>query len=85
MRDPAADISRRAWLSCTRCAEDSGCLTCRGTRNCSEHWLFMLASDGPQVFVQCPSCHHRWWHHTEFGAGDRPEEVDHIDYEQLAG
>jgi hypothetical protein len=35
----------------------------------------MLHAEGRRLFLQCPSCMHRWWQDTGFGAGDRPATV----------
>jgi hypothetical protein len=37
-----------------------------------------LDSAARWLFVQCVSCHHRWWHDTRFGVGDRPASFDQI-------
>jgi hypothetical protein len=78
MRDPAADIARRAWTACPRCADDSACPTCNDGRSCETHWRYLLATEGRRLFVQCRSCWNRWWHDTGFGAGNRPAEVDAV-------
>ena len=78
MRDAAADIGRRAWTGCPRCADHTGCTTCRGGRRCETHWRFLLAVEGRRLFVQCPACWHRWWHDTGFGAGNRPRGLDAV-------
>ena len=76
MRDAQADIGRRAWTACPRCADHRGCSACGAGRNCESHWRFVLATEARQVFVQCPGCWHRWWHDTRFGVGDRPAHID---------
>jgi hypothetical protein len=76
VRDAAADIGRRAWVTCPRCADETGCGPCGDGRNCDAHWRFLLAVEGRRIFVQCRSCWQRWWHDTGFGAGDRPQALD---------
>lgn len=78
MRDAQADISRRAWVTCPRCAEQNGCAPCARQRSCEAHWRFLLSSEGRQVFVQCPECWYRWWHDTGFGASDRPKRMTEL-------
>ncbi|WP_214368657.1 hypothetical protein [Pseudonocardia sp. H11422] len=78
MRDPQADIGRRAWVACPRCADHAGCAPCHDGRSCETHWRFLLAAEARRIFVQCPGCWYRWWHDTEFGAGDRPADVDQV-------
>lgn len=70
MRDPNADVGRRAWARCPRCAGGSGCPACATGRSCETHWRFLLAAEGRRLFVQCPGCWYRWWHDTGFGAGE---------------
>jgi hypothetical protein len=72
MRDPAADVGRRAWIGCERCADGAECARCVAGRYCERHWRYLLDTDGPNLFVQCPACLHRWWHDTGFGTGGRP-------------
>jgi hypothetical protein len=69
MRDPQATVERRVWTSCVACPDGSACADCRDGRNCDRHWRYLLGSERGQVFVQCPTCLHRWWHDTGFGAG----------------
>jgi hypothetical protein len=76
VRDAQADIGRRAWTTCPRCADESGCTTCDDGRSCETHWRFLLAAEGRQLFVQCRACWYRWWHDTGFGVGDRPLDLD---------
>lgn len=76
MLDADADICRRAWVPCGACGEHETCKHCRGGRNCPDHWCYLLDSAARWVFVQCVSCHHRWWHDTRFGVGDRPGDLD---------
>jgi len=76
MRDPQADICRRAWTGCPRCADERGCGPCTSGRSCESHWRYLLAADGSRLFVQCPGCWHRWWHDTGFGVHDRPHGLD---------
>jgi hypothetical protein len=71
MRDAAADIGRRAWTPCPRCADDSACSTCKEGRSCEVHWRYLLGVDGRMLFLQCRSCWYRWWHDTGFGVGVR--------------
>ncbi|MQA12672.1 MAG: hypothetical protein GEV09_00440 [Pseudonocardiaceae bacterium] len=78
MRDAAADIARRAWLDCPRCAGAADCATCRAGRTCDTHWRYMLGSAGRNIFLQCPECLHRWWHDTGFGVGDRPPGIGDV-------
>lgn len=80
MRDAAADLGRRAWLACPAC-DDCGdpreyCAACANGKCCDAHWCFLLAAEGPRLFVQCHRCWRRWWHDTGFGVGDRPAELD---------
>jgi hypothetical protein len=63
MRDSAADIARRAWAPCPRCAD-------------RPDWCYLLAAEARFVFVQCDRCHLRWWHDIGFGVGARPRELD---------
>lgn len=79
MRDAAATVASRAWVSCPRCDEDAACRVCWASRNCDEHWCFLLDVERPWVFLQCSGCLYRWWHDTEFGEGDRPAGVDEVD------
>jgi hypothetical protein len=72
VRDPQASLGRRAWVSCERCTDDSGCGDCGAGRSCELHWRFLLHAEGRHLFLQCPSCSHRWWQDTRFGVGDRP-------------
>lgn len=82
MRDAGADLARRAWVRCPRCpsaargAAAAECSDCRRGRACHDHWSFLLAAEPRHLFVQCPQCWHRWWHDTEFGAADRPADLD---------
>lgn len=41
-----------------------------GRAACDLHWRYLLTNETRLVFLQCPSCVHRWWHDTEFGVGD---------------
>ncbi|MGI8815991.1 MAG: hypothetical protein ACR2G2_12145 [Pseudonocardia sp.] len=72
MRDPEASMERRAWASCTRCADHVGCADCEAGRSCERHWRFLLHAEGRYLFLQCPTCAHRWWQDTRFGVGGRP-------------
>jgi hypothetical protein len=72
MYDPDAYVGRRAWLRCPRCPHDN-CGSCRRGAACTQHWLYLLASDSRLVFVQCPNCLQRWWHDTGHGVGHRPD------------
>ena len=58
--DPHADPTRRAWLQCPHCDHGSSCSDCKSGRNCGIHWQFLVANDGPVVFLQCPGCTHLW-------------------------
>ena len=69
--DASADISRRAWVPCPSCEDSRACQPCHDGQVCDDHWRFLLEADGRNMFVQCPSCLHRWWHDTRFGAGTR--------------
>ncbi len=41
------------------------------------HWRYLLANESRLLFLQCPSCLHRWWHDTEFGVVDNwPDPPD---------
>ncbi|MEU6607270.1 hypothetical protein ABZ922_19795 [Streptomyces shenzhenensis] len=66
--DPQADIGRRAWVPCPRCADSNGCATCAERRTCAEHWRYLLSNSGSLLHLQCPSCAHVWDHETGFGA-----------------
>jgi hypothetical protein len=79
MRDAAADIGRRTWTECPRCADHMACTACDEGRSCETHWRYLLAAEGRRLFVQCRSCWHRWWYDTGFGAGNRPADVDEMD------
>lgn len=72
MFDADASVCRRAWLSCPNCPHDD-CAVCRRGAACSEHWLYLLASETNLVFVQCPDCLQRWWVDTGNGTGHRPD------------
>lgn len=76
--DPAADISRRAWVPCPSCDAGDGCRTCEQGSVCAEHWRFLLEADGRNMFLQCPACRHRWWHDTRFGAGSRRRSSEEL-------
>lgn len=76
MLDADADIGRRAWIPCEGCAPSPWCAACRDGRNCERHWTYMLASAARWLFLQCRTCHRRWWHDTGFGVGDRPAGLD---------
>lgn len=78
MLDADADISRRAWVACRTCGQDERCRSCRAGRSCPEHWCYLLAARVRMLFVQCRRCHHRWWHDTGFGVGDRPGGVEDL-------
>ncbi|MGH3908122.1 MAG: hypothetical protein ACRDTE_28665 [Pseudonocardiaceae bacterium] len=73
MLDPDVHPGRRAWLPCPRCGDDD-CPTCARGATCDRHWRYLLGNEQRRVFLQCPACHHRWWHDTGFGVGDhRPD------------
>jgi hypothetical protein len=78
MRDPDARPDRRAWTGCTACPDGSDCPDCQERRTCERHWRFLLDTQGPQVFLQCPRCLHRWWHDTRFGVGGRPLGIEDL-------
>lgn len=61
MLDPDCDVARRVWLSCTPCGSTDG--------------LYLLASEGRYVFVQCGNCEARYWLDTHVGKG-RPDHVN---------
>jgi hypothetical protein len=75
MRDPQADIARRAWTACPLCVNHEDCDVCEAGHTCEWHWRYLLAAEGRQLFLQCPTCWHRWWHDTYFGVGDRPAHI----------
>ena len=58
--DPTADRARRAWLECPRCEHGRACAVCQSSRNCGNHWQFLLSNQGTLVHLQCPSCGERW-------------------------
>jgi hypothetical protein len=62
--DPTADIGRRAWFSCPRCAHGIGCPTCENGRTCADHWQYLLSSEATVLHLQCPSCTYLWRHDT---------------------
>jgi hypothetical protein len=62
--DPTADIGRRAWFSCPRCAHGTACPTCDSGRTCPDHWQYLLASKATVLHLQCPSCTYLWSHDT---------------------
>lgn len=62
--DPAADITRRAWIPCPTQDHAGDCKECWRGRNCERHWVYLLESHGRDLFLQCPTCLHRWWHAT---------------------
>ncbi len=76
MLDAHADICRRAWVACDSCGEYESCRHCLRGRTCPVHWCYLLDSAARWLFVQCASCHRRWWHDTRFGVGDRPSDLD---------
>jgi hypothetical protein len=71
MLDADAYLGRRAWLPCPRCYED-GCMNCAVNHTCDQHWRYLLANEGLLVFLQCPTCMHRWWHDTGTSGGNNP-------------
>ncbi|GAA1715721.1 hypothetical protein GCM10009765_75630 [Fodinicola feengrottensis] len=64
--DPTADIARRAWLPCPVRDHAAGCAACADGENCADHWQYLLATAGTQVFLQCPECAHLWDTDTRF-------------------
>jgi len=64
MLDPQADISRRVWLPCTYCDNNTA--------------LYLLDSDVNLVWVQCGTCLHRWWLDTGVGRGRHSEHLDDV-------
>jgi hypothetical protein len=66
--DPTADIARRAWLPCPKCATGDDCALCQGGRNCDDHWQYLLASKATILHLQCPGCCHLWSHDTRQNA-----------------
>jgi hypothetical protein len=76
--DAAADRGRRAWAECPRCADSTGCDPCSARRTCEDHWRYLLTAERRHLFLQCPTCLHRWWHDTGFGYDDRPAGVDAV-------
>jgi hypothetical protein len=64
LRDPFADIARRAWLPCPNCDHGDECATCQDNRTCDEHWQYLLSNQGPVVHMQCPTCLHLWQRDT---------------------
>jgi hypothetical protein len=73
MLDADAYLGRRAWLPCPRYCED-GCINSAVNLPCDQHWRYLLANEGRLVFLQCPSCMHRWWHDTGTSAGKNPPD-----------
>ncbi len=62
--DPFADIGRRAWFDCPKCAHARGCGECEVGRSCRRHWQYLLSNKGTLLHLQCPSCTHVWNHDT---------------------
>ena len=54
--DPTADRARRAWLECPRCEHGRACAVCQSSRNCGNHWQFLLSNQGTLVHLQCRDC-----------------------------
>lgn len=77
MRDPDADLGRRAWIPCPRCGEDD-CAACTAGATCDQHWRYLLANETRLVFLQCPACWYRWWQDTGCGVGDRRPERNQL-------
>jgi primosomal protein N' len=71
MLDPAADLGRRAWVACERCDDGAACASCAASASCEQHWRYLLEAARRHLFLQCPACHHRWWHDSGFGVDDR--------------
>ena len=61
MLDPAADIARRVWITCAPCGSATG--------------LYLLASEGRLLFVQCGACFARYWLDTRHGH-ERPAHIN---------
>jgi transcription initiation factor TFIIS-like protein len=58
--DPTADRGRRAWLPCPGGDHGAQCGDCRSTKNCAEHWQYLLSNEGTLVHLQCKDCGHLW-------------------------
>lgn len=58
--DPTADRGRRAWLPCPSCDHRGQRGDCRSTKNCADHWQYLLSNEGTQVHLQCKDCGHLW-------------------------
>jgi len=58
--DPSADRSRRAWLQCPACDQGAQCADCKSSRNCAEHWQYLLSNQATLVHLQCPNCGTLW-------------------------
>ncbi|GAA3757469.1 hypothetical protein [Streptomyces tremellae] len=66
--DPQADPGRRAWVDCPVCQDARSCAACASSRNCFEHWRYLISNNGPVVHLQCPRCAHAWSWNTRPGA-----------------
>jgi ATP-dependent helicase YprA (DUF1998 family) len=58
--DPTADAGRRAWVPCPSCDQGAGCADCKSSRNCADHWQYLLSNQATLVHLQCPNCAHLW-------------------------
>ena len=67
---------RRAWVACPRCGDHRACEPCRRNRSCADHWRYLLDAARSRLFLQCPTCMHRWWHDSGFGRDDCPAHLD---------
>jgi hypothetical protein len=58
--DPTADRCRRAWLQCPTCDLGADCTECQSSRNCADHWQYLLSNQATLVHLQCPHCGTLW-------------------------
>src|ERR1700757_4807370 len=77
--EPEADSCRRAWLACPNCDRGVGCPECQSSRNCGTHRQYLLKNSGTQVFLQCPTCFHRWTVDTAERDGAADHSTDNHD------